>query len=241
MPQSLSQLAPNASVEISPDNAQLRPDQAAKAMCIISIWSLIEAELTNVVSHCLKTDFLAVASMFNELKNSFTKLELIKSVIHSTQSEENINLFEAVDLTIQPSRKLRNKIAHHVWGICKDLPQHILLIDPKDLLIRGAKLDGHYADPSVCEASMPPQELWDYDKTKIIAYTDKCLLQAYKDAIEAQILVGRLLVVFSNLDPLCVEVREELLKHPRVKSNLLKVLKRKGSSIPSPQPQLSEC
>lgn len=45
---------------------------------------------------------------------------------------ESLELFETLRAIVKTSEKRRDKFAHHRWGISADLPDALLLIDPRD-------------------------------------------------------------------------------------------------------------
>jgi hypothetical protein len=52
----------------------------------------------------------------------------------------NYKIIDALLKVIESHEKIRNKIAHWYWGISDEIPDGLALVDPKQILVRDARI-----------------------------------------------------------------------------------------------------
>lgn len=136
MPQPLSRIAPNAGVLLG--NAGDRPisrhpELAVLAIEAIASWGNVEAFLLRLFI-CLFGGVESVASeVFLALGNQSAKTAAInvaaESVLQNRDDERKI--LKALIAISKTHEKSRNKLAHWIWGDSPQLPDALLLVDPR--------------------------------------------------------------------------------------------------------------
>ncbi|WP_422373305.1 hypothetical protein [Hoeflea sp.] len=144
MPQPLSKVCPNCSYSIGATGAPAlpsRPELAALAMESIASWSHVEAELLRVYIQLMggKDDRATVAYL--SLETQGAKTNVISAVAKSFLGKDELSVLNAILRLAKTNQKHRDKLAHWIWGICPDLPDAILLANPKNM-------KSGYPDPS---------------------------------------------------------------------------------------------
>jgi hypothetical protein len=104
-----------------------------------------------------------------ELYNSFSGASLkengIKILARSTLRRSDYKIIDALLKVIDSQQKIRNKIVHWFWGYSEQIPDGLVLIDPKILLLRNARVQarkraGKFA--TIDEAAIPFEEIYVY-------------------------------------------------------------------------------
>lgn len=137
MPQPLSRVAPSASVIIS--NAYDRvltrhPELAVVAIEAIASWSNVESFMLDMFVQLMGGPNDRAATAYLALETQSAKTQAIRAVAESVLSSENYELLAAILAIAKSCQKSRNRLAHYVWGDSPELPDALLLADPKSLL-----------------------------------------------------------------------------------------------------------
>ena len=133
MPQPLSKVAPNAAYSICNvgDYPLARhPDLALLVAEVISSWSNVEAFHLNLFINLMGGKKDKAAKIFLSLESRSARLSAIRAIA-ADLPEKHRNLLNAILSISRSYSKARDKIAHHVWGDSHDLPDALLLVDPK--------------------------------------------------------------------------------------------------------------
>ena len=136
MPHPLSRVAPNAGVIIG--NAGDRPlsrhpDLAILAIEALASWSNVEAFLLRLFVDLFGGHGSLAANVFLSLEGQSAKNAAIAAAAASalgTRPEE-LRVLQAILAITKTNEKDRNKLAHWTWGESPDLPDAILLVDPR--------------------------------------------------------------------------------------------------------------
>ena len=141
MPQPLSRVLPNANVVIG--NAGDRPLErhptlAAVALEAIASWSNVEAFLLRLFIQLLGGNESLAASVYMALDGQSAKTNAIKAAAANALRgrAQELSVLEAILSIAKTNEKERNKLAHWTWGDSPNLPDALLLLDPR------ANLDG---------------------------------------------------------------------------------------------------
>jgi hypothetical protein len=136
MPQKLSKVAPNASVIIG--NAGDRPlarhpELSMLAMEAIASWSNVEAFLLRMFIELFGGHGAMAADIYLAFDNQTSKSRAL-SVAASKLTAEHQKLLRALLDLAETNKGLRDKLAHHTWGDSPNIPNGLLLVDPKATL-----------------------------------------------------------------------------------------------------------
>lgn len=141
-PQPLSFVARNANVIFDPDEAfRLNPNLAAYIPKIIASWTQVEGGISDLIrvllptaniSQTAKTKGAAVTlAIFDAIDSPTIRLAALRAGASAILEGKYLLIFQAVlDCLKGPSRD-RNKLAHWDWGFTFDVPESLLLKNPK--------------------------------------------------------------------------------------------------------------
>jgi len=226
MPQPLASVRTTTNIDVCFDLYKERPELAAKAMTVISIWSVIDHMMVRLTSQCLKADYLVVTSMLNELKSSHNTLELVKKAVE-TVYPEYWPLFQVVCKIIKPSKDRRNEFAHYLWYTTPEIPNGICLVDPRYASkIRAEEIQFIRDNPDFDATEGDWNQVPDLDRSKIMVFREKDLDYEIQMANNAETLVTRMVNAIGD-HPVNVEMLRLLLSDPRVQSALQRQSKQK--------------
>lgn len=128
---------------------------AREALGGIASWSNVELAQLHVWTAVLGGRETLSAAIFSALKG--TKLLAVNVAVDArfgSKSDES-RVYSALMGYSQSLEGERNKLAHWVWGYRNEDPDHLLLVNPKDITLRGV----HHADAAFAYSSADFQEL----------------------------------------------------------------------------------
>lgn len=237
-PQPLSRVRPNATIDWFTPPASARPTLAAKILEVIVVWSKVELEFINLAALFLEADFEVVTDMLSALTQ---RRIAIRAAAESYLEPDDFGLFEDVERAIGASRDRRNAYAHHIWAIADEIPDGLLLTDPKHLARSEAEwftaLEEHEQhkahgtitivgnEGTVLGEPEPPPAPPDpeIDDSLVMVYRDSDVSADLRAAQDARHLVAAMYIAFAVLDD-NDEERSELLRllqaqqHPLIPS-----------------------
>lgn len=136
MPQPLSRVLPNASLFIG--NAGDRPLERHPALATVALeaiasWSNVEAFLLHLFIQLLGGNESLATSVYLSLEGQSAKTGAIKAAAKNAlvNREQELQVLEALLSFAKTNEKERNKLAHWVWGDSPNLPDALLLLDPR--------------------------------------------------------------------------------------------------------------
>lgn len=139
MPQPLSRVAPDASVMLG--NAHDRPltrhpDLAVLAAEAIASWSNVESFMLRLFVELFGGHGSLAAEVFLSLDGQSAKSAAINAAASSVlmQREKELSVLRAIMAIAKTNEKERNKLAHWTWGDSPNLPNAVLLVDPRTTL-----------------------------------------------------------------------------------------------------------
>jgi hypothetical protein len=98
------------------------------------MWSEIELELGALMVAFLGASAIPTVAIYTDLLAFRTREQALRSAAQKTLSPDHLDIFEAVISIVKSVAKQRDRLAHWLWRISDDLPDAILLIDPRILL-----------------------------------------------------------------------------------------------------------
>lgn len=137
MPQPLSRVLPTASVLIANGGDRVlsrHPELAVQAMEAIGSWSNVESFLIGLYVELMGGPNELASTAYLSLETQSAKTQAIQAVARKSLSKENLRLLNAILAVAKTHQKSRDKLAHHVWGESPDIPDALLLADPKALV-----------------------------------------------------------------------------------------------------------
>ncbi|AZG75548.1 hypothetical protein [Methylocystis rosea] len=139
--QPLSKIKPDAITTWGVDRVMLeRPKIAAKVAQYITKWTDVETLLGVFLAILLHAHEEAAMAIFTGIENRTAQLKMITSAAEASLPGAT---FEAVSalLTsmVKPAMKYRDKLAHWTWGLSDDLPNDLVISEPKDKLASHLK------------------------------------------------------------------------------------------------------
>lgn len=201
MPQPISRYAPEACIYYgnAGDRPLLkRPELAALAMEAIASWSNVEAFMLRLFMELFGGKESLAAEVFLSLKGQSAKDSAIRAAAKFSLSErpEELRLLHAILAIAGTNEKHRNKLAHHTWGLSPDIPDALLMVDPR-VSIEYADKDAIYVWKAV-------------DFTNIISENEELCSLGIRLKF---ILSGHI----GNKDG---EMTEELLNHEKIRERI---------------------
>lgn len=136
MPQPLSKVRPNASLFMGNVGASIfneRPGLAILALECIAEWSHVEAMMLHMFMDLAGGDQEDAAAIYLALEIQSAKLKAITVLSERRLSQDHQNLLKAILKHSKTLQKQRDKLAHWSWGISPNLPDALLLSDPRNL------------------------------------------------------------------------------------------------------------
>jgi hypothetical protein len=109
------------------------PALAAVALEAIASWSNVEAFLLRLFIQLLGGNESLASSVYLSLEGQSAKANAIKAAAANALAArgQELQVLEALLSIAKTNEKERNKLAHWVWGDSPNLPDALLLLDPR--------------------------------------------------------------------------------------------------------------
>jgi len=135
MPQPLSRLAPRAGYEIGNVGCRTlaqRPQLAILAMEAIAAWSHVENFMLRMYVQMAGGQQADAAAVYLALESNSVKTKAINVLAERKLEPGNLRLLRALIKVAKSAQKERDKLAHWIWGSTPELPDALLLSDPRN-------------------------------------------------------------------------------------------------------------
>ena len=221
-PQPLSKVRHDATVNVLASNITSYPDLALLVMTVIDTWSRIDVELAIMLTAFLKADFIVVTAMLQALTGGEGRRAALLGAANQALSGDDLKLFNAVMKVIAPSRNRRNEFAHHIWNHSPEVPDALILIDPKHLVRDEALRCAHVVKLASAGQPIPPDPFAALplsDNSNAFVYRRKDLEEEKRLARDCYQLVYTLQLVMILGDRAGL-LRTSLLQAPQVQQAL---------------------
>jgi hypothetical protein len=120
-------------VLIAPDAIVIhRPELALKMLNVITGWVPIESLIGELLSAILGADAGPVIEAAISSANSNRQRALLVEHSKLKRSQEEVELIEAILLLFLVGQRKRNRLVHWRSGICHQLPQAVVMMNPAD-------------------------------------------------------------------------------------------------------------
>ena len=136
MPQPLSLVAPYANVEIGNvgfGTIARRPDLAVLSMAAIAAWAHVESFMLRAYVELAGGSDADAAAVYLALEGAGPKTKVIAVLAERKLSAAHLALLRAILKVAKSGQKERDKLAHWIWGTSEELPEALLLADPRNL------------------------------------------------------------------------------------------------------------
>ncbi|TAK05524.1 hypothetical protein EPO44_06370 [bacterium] len=139
MPQPLSRVRSSATIILgnAGDRSLARhPELAVLAIEAIASWSNVESFMLNLFIQLMGGNDSMAASVYLALEAQSAKNAAIKTAaeIALKGREQELRVLYAILSIIKTNEKERNKLAHWTWGDSPDIPDALLLVNPRTVI-----------------------------------------------------------------------------------------------------------
>lgn len=221
-PQPLSRVRHESGFTFDPGALRKRPTLAPFVLDVIAIWSNTDSMLAQITSTFLNADFEVVTAMLQALASSEGRLAAMRAAAKHVLSDEDYQLLEAVLKVTKPSRERRNQFAHHLWGYAEELPEALLLMDPKHLHMMSAEMNADSAKRKMGwhSTSFDVGDALTALQANVFVYRENDLRESVQAAEDAYGFIHRLRFVFNREHPSSEKMRTLLLTQPPIQQAL---------------------
>ena len=137
MPQPLPKHLYNSEIHIcnSDDSPSThRPALALLAMSVIAEWSILDSLLNAIFVKLLGLSAEIGFTIFDSITGAAAQRAAFSAVAQLRLNEDEFEVFSALADEAKSIRKIRNSLAHGVWGHAAKIPDGVLLVDAADLM-----------------------------------------------------------------------------------------------------------
>jgi hypothetical protein len=199
MPQPLNRVIPNGEfrpIRIRQNESGVlddKPELAKLVASIFALWARVEHSLSLLLVSVLGADAEPAIAMFATLTAQYLQMGALQAAAKAALSADDFDVFcAAINMTVSV-RTSRNHLAHWIWGTCEQLPDALLLAEPKaqkdrdrELKLAFERADG----PDVNEII----NLNRYDPATVLVYRRDDLERAKRDLEDAAWITALLTV-----------------------------------------------
>jgi hypothetical protein len=132
MPQPLSRVKPGATVRQRPMILDHLPAKYAQLVAgIFSTWSLVEYRLSILLVRILGADAEPALAIFATLDAQHLRFKALEAAAKAALEEREYDVFKATINVARSVQTPRNQLAHWVWAHSPELPDALLVAEPK--------------------------------------------------------------------------------------------------------------
>ena len=121
-------------------------------MRYIATWSQIELLETQAVARLANTDHVIISEILGVLRSA--RRTAIKRAIKAALTDAEAELWVGLRAALEPVEKLRDELAHRIWGYSPQHPDALVLVDPKHLSSKDAAMAASLANTTLMAASI---------------------------------------------------------------------------------------
>jgi hypothetical protein len=193
IPQPLNRVISNG--EFRPNETALNdnPELAKLVASIFALWAGIEHSLSLLLTSVLGADAGPAIAMFATLRGQRLQLGALKAAAKATLSPNDFDVLCAAISMADSVQTPRNHLAHWIWGTCEQLPDALLLAEPKAQEDRERELNLAFeraGGPDVREII----NLARYNPATVVVYRRDDLERAKGDLADAERITALLTI-----------------------------------------------
>jgi hypothetical protein len=130
----------SAAVSFKIGRAIERPEVAAWIGQCVTCWAQVEAQASRLFTLLSGLNAEAGVALYNSFTGASLKENSIKVLARSGLARKDYELIDALLRVVRSHQNTRDKIAHWYWLFSDQIPDGLVLIDPKGILTRDARL-----------------------------------------------------------------------------------------------------
>jgi hypothetical protein len=108
-----------------------RPQLCYLGMSVVIEYASLEVALSALFTRMLGANAGPAVAILSVIKNNNIRNEAFRAVADDTLTKENLEFLNAVLAACEVADKERNRIAHWIWAVERQLPDSVALIDPR--------------------------------------------------------------------------------------------------------------
>lgn len=108
-----------------------RPETASWIAQAIANWSRVDATIATLFVRLINSNMRAAVELYNELESDRAKDAALRSAALAGMSKLEYELLLSQLAAIKTARKTRNKFAHWIWGVCDQVSDGLIAIEPR--------------------------------------------------------------------------------------------------------------
>lgn len=195
-----------------------RPEFATLIMQVIENTSRTAARVERMLAHFLKVEVHVAMKMLQSIESKGPKSAVIHAAAEHVLSPQDFELFRATLQFARASERRRDWFAHRIWATSTQVPDGLVLIDPRHMNDYEARLAEHNRNRPKGLQFMPPgAPLWG----DAYVFTVADLEEDVRESFHVDQTVGRLEMLLADpAAPEADERRRELLAEPRIASKV---------------------
>ena len=208
MPQPLHRVLPDAAFHATTRALVDKPELARWVTIIFANSALIDHYLSLLLVRILGADEAPALAMFDTLRALPSQLGALKAAAEAALSKQEHRVLIAGLKVAERVRTPRNHLAHWIWGVSDQLPNALLLAEPKPQKNRDRELALALEKSETGILAIEQIErLMTYDPSTVLVYRIDDLERAATDTIEARSVTFS---VCNYLDPNRRALRDQL-------------------------------
>gem|GEM_PF-5294812 len=181
----------------------------------------------------LKSEPEIAIDILNAIESHTARMAVLQATAKATLPPPDFLLFDCTVASLNAQRSTRNEFAHHIWGISDQLPNALLLIDPRHLTRHIGEIKGWELRFKLQLTALP-----DLDRSRIFIWSETDLdeqVAVSKASFERAILLSTLVTQrFAGQES--DSRRQQLLSDPLVQLRIERATKRSAPLTPQEAP-----
>ncbi len=130
----------NPTVKLNPQALIDRPEPAAWVAQCIANWAWAEHVFGSLFVNLLGTNLPAGAALYSDMTSALAKDRALRSVALAALNAKEYSLLEALLKLKDSHQRVRDKLAHWYWGVCREIQDGLVLVDPRYLMTYRANI-----------------------------------------------------------------------------------------------------
>ena len=193
MPHKFNKIVPDAHIFLDANILDDKPGMAILVTKIFATWAQIEHELSVLLIRVLGANAAPAIAMHTALTAQHLQNTALQAAAKVALSPDDFDIFQAALSTTESTKTPRNHLAHWIWGGCKQRPDLLALADPEMIKERDHRVAKFYhenPDRDVVDI-VSHAELYYFDTSSVLAYSEDDLKRALRDLKESQSVMLR--------------------------------------------------
>lgn len=187
MPQPINKIVPNPETYITSNALDDKPEMALLVCHIFATWATIEQQLNFLFYLVLGTDAGPAIAIYAQLRTQGLQSVALEASAKAALSIEDFEIFKAAVSAANKVQTPRNHLAHWTWGLCRELPDVLVLFDPqmlrdRDFTVQHSLHTSELDDIDLAEHT----KKYFFNDSASLAYSKADLERSLRDLVEAK-------------------------------------------------------